>query len=108
MFCFWTYIMVIHFLKYFIGNNSEEKRFEFTVTSPSNIHFESAGPTDVVGTIIDKTGKILLTNDDGGANYNFALRKHLPPGDYILSVKHCCFGRGPFSLIVNKDSLQKN
>ena len=94
--------------KHFIGNNSEEKRFEFTVTSPSAVHFESVGPTDVVGTITNKTGKILLTNDDGGANYNFALRKHLPPGDYILSVKHCCFGRGPFSLIVNKDPLHKN
>ena len=94
--------------KHFIENNSEEKRFEFTVTSPSTIHFESAGPTDVVGTIINKTGKILLTNDDGGTNYNFALRKHLPPGDYILSVEHCCSGRGPFSLIVNKDPLHKN
>jgi hypothetical protein len=94
--------------KHFLGNNSEEKRFEFTVTSPSAVHFESVGPTDVVGTITNKTGKILLTNDDGGANYNFALRKHLPPGDYILSVKHCCFGRGPFSLIVNKDPLHKN
>ena len=48
--------------------------------------------------ILTKKGKIILSDDDSGGNYNFAIDQKLPPGDYILSVKHCCFGKGPFSL----------
>ena len=54
-----------------------------------------------------KKGKIILSDDDSGGNYNFAIHQKLPPGDYILSVKHCCFGEGPFSLTFKQDPAIK-
>ena len=56
---------------------------------------------------IEKKGKIILSDDDSGGNYNFAIRQKLPAGDYILSVKHCCFGEGPFSLTFEQDPANK-
>ena len=93
--------------KHYKINNSEEKRFKFSLTSSSNVHLKSRGPTDVVGAILTKKGKIILSDDDSGGNYNFAIRQKLPPGDYILSVKHCCFGEGPFSLTFEQDPANK-
>ena len=54
-----------------------------------------------------KKGKIILSDDDSGGNYNFAIHQKLPPGDYILSVKHCCFGEGPFSLTFEQEPANK-
>ena len=93
--------------KHYKISNSEEKRFKFSLTSSSTVHLNSRGPTDVVGAILTKKGKIILSDDDSGANYNFAIRHKLPPGDYILSVKHCCFGEGPFSLTFEQDPANK-
>ena len=56
---------------------------------------------------IEKKGKIILSDDDSGGNYNFAIHQKLPPGDYILSVTHCCFGEGPFSLTFEQDPANK-
>ena len=93
--------------KHYKISNSEEKRFKFSLTSSSTVHLNSRGPTDVVGAILTKKGKIILSDDDSGGNYNFAIRQKLPPGDYILSVKHCCFGEGPFSLTFEQDPANK-
>ena len=93
--------------KHYKINNSEEKRFKFSLTSSSTVHLKSRGPTDVVGAILTKKGKIILSDDDSGGNYNFAIRQKLPPGDYILNVKHCCFGEGPFSLTFEQDPANK-
>ena len=93
--------------KHYKLNNSEEKRFKFSLTSSSTVHLKSRGPTDVVGAILTKKGKIILSDDDSGGNYNFAIHQKLPPGDYILSVKHCCFGEGPFSLTFVQDPAIK-
>ena len=93
--------------KHYKINNSEEKRFKFSLTSSSNVHLKSRGPTDVVGAILTKKGKIILSDDDSGGNYNFAIHQKLSPGDYILSVKHCCFGEGPFSLTFEQDPANK-
>ncbi len=93
--------------KHYKISNSEEKRFKFSLTSSSTVHVNSRGPTDVVGAILTKKGKIILSDDDSGGNYNFAIHQKLPPGDYILSVKHCCFGEGPFSLTFEQDPAIK-
>ena len=93
--------------KHYKINNSEEKRFKFSLTSSSTVHLKSHGPTDVVGAILTKKGKIILSDDDSGGNYNFAIHQKLSPGDYILSVKHCCFGEGPFSLTFEQDPANK-
>ena len=93
--------------KHYKINNSEEKRFKFSLTSSSNVHLKSRGPTDVVGAILTKKGEIILSDDDSGGNYNFAIHQKLSPGDYILSVKHCCFGEGPFSLTFEQDPANK-
>jgi hypothetical protein len=93
--------------KHYKINNSEEKRFKFSLTSSSTVHLKSRGPTDVVGAILTKKGKIILSDDDSGGNYNFAIHQKLSPGDYILSVKHCCFGEGPFSLTFEQDPANK-
>ena len=93
--------------KHYKIDNSEEKRFKFSLTSSSTVHLKSHGPTDVAGAILTKKGKIILSDDDSGGNYNFAIRQKLPPGDYILNVKHCCFGEGPFSLTFEQDPANK-
>ena len=93
--------------KHYKINNAEEKRFKFSLTSSSTVRLRSRGPTDVVGAIFTKKGKIILSDDDSGRNYNFAIHQKLPPGDYILSVRHCCFGEGPFSLTFDQDPANK-
>jgi len=93
--------------KHYKISNSEEKRFKFSLTSSSTVRLKSRGPTDVVGAIFTKKGKIILSDDDSGRNYNFAIHQKLPPGDYILSVRHCCFGEGPFSLTFDQDPANK-
>ena len=93
--------------KHYKINNAEEKRFKFSLTSSSTVRLKSRGPTDVVGAIFTKKGKIILSDDDSGRNYNFAIHQKLPPGDYILSVRHCCFGEGPFSLTFDQDPANK-
>ena len=94
--------------KHYKINNAEEKRFKFSLTSSSTVRLKSRGPTDVVGAIFTKKGEIILSDDDSGRNYNFAIHQKLPPGDYILSVRHCCFGEGPFSLTFDQDPANKN
>lgn len=94
--------------KHFKIDNSEEKRFKFSLTSSSLVHLKSRGPTDVVGAILTEKGKIILFDDDSGGNYNFSMRQKLAPGDYILSVKHCCFGEGPFSLTFDQEPVGKD
>ena len=93
--------------KHYKINNAEEKRFKFSLTSSSTVRLKSRGPTDVVGAIFTKKGEIILSDDDSGRNYNFAIHQKLPPGDYILSVRHCCFGEGPFSLTFDQDPANK-
>ena len=92
--------------KHYKINNSEEKRFKFSLTSSSTVHLKSRGPTDVVGAILTKKGKIILSTMIAEETI-ICYPSKLPPGDYILSVKHCCFGEGPFSLTFEQDPANK-
>ena len=44
--------------------------------------------------------KVLARDDDGGGGYNFALERTLPPGEYLLKVRHCCAGVGTFEKLM--------
>ena len=81
-----------------IERRGEVKRFPLKLTSPSNLHFQSKGPTDLVGSLIDAKGNLISSDDDSGLGYNFSFKVRLKPGNYFLKIRHCCSGKGPFKL----------
>ncbi|MBH67376.1 MAG: hypothetical protein CMM58_03395 [Rhodospirillaceae bacterium] len=85
-----------------IKNSGGAKRFKILLPSSTHLHIRSEGPTDLIGFLTDSKGKVISIDDDSGLGYNFALQAKLTSGNYVLTVKHCCAGTGPFKLKIDK------
>ena len=72
--------------------------FSLNVTSAGMLAVNSRGSSDVSARLLDRRGNAIASNDDGGGGYNFALRAPVSPGQYLLSVKHCCGGGGNYHI----------
>ncbi|MDP1671210.1 MAG: hypothetical protein Q8L63_03885, partial [Alphaproteobacteria bacterium] len=54
------------------------------------------GSSDVAARLLDSHGNTIARNDDGGGGYNFGMQTRVSPGNYLLSVEHCCGGTGNY------------
>lgn len=72
--------------------------FRIELAQNGSLSISSDGPTDLVGELRDAEGRLIASNDDGGARYNFRLETPVAAGTYYLSVTHCCGGTGSYSL----------
>ena len=88
-----------------IDKSGEIKRYDLHLNSQTQFQLSSKGPSDLIGTILDKTGAIIHTDDDSGKGYNFALNQRLKAGDYFVEIRHCCAGTGSFKLKMQTSSF---
>ena len=71
-----------------IGAPGEEDRYQFMLTSASNLTIETSGPSDTVLYIAgpDNPQRLHSTNDDGGENFNARISMRFTPGVYQIYV----------------------
>ena len=81
-----------------IDTSGEIKRYNLHLKNQTKFQLFSKGPSDLIGTILDKTGAIIHTDDDSGKGYNFSLNQKLKAGNYFVEIQHCCAGTGSFKL----------
>ena len=80
--------------------------FRFEVGAPGVVRVETAGETDVVGTLVSADGAISLTDDDSGPAANFLIRAKLPAGTYFVAVRGFAgAATGAYSLDVSVAAL---
>ncbi|MFV0472918.1 MAG: hypothetical protein ACK5MQ_01550, partial [Pikeienuella sp.] len=75
-----------------------EARIPVEVTEAGAIEFASHTETDLAARLLDKDGKTIAGDDDGGAGYGFSIEARLEPGRYFLSLSHCCGGGGGYEV----------
>ena len=88
-----------------IDTSGEIKRYNLHLNNQTQFQLFSKGPSDLIGTILDKTGAVIHTDDDSGKGYNFALNQKLKAGDYFVEIQHCCAGTGSFKLEIKTSSV---
>lgn len=72
--------------------------FSLRVIEPGMLVVNSRGSSDVRARLLDSRGNPVVSNDDGGAGYNFGMQTPVNPGNYLLSVEHCCGGGGNYRI----------
>ncbi len=68
------------------GVHGDEDYFRFEVAASSTVVMESGGSLDVVGTLFNDGGRIIVQNDDGSGFPNFRIERTLDPGTYFFRV----------------------
>ena len=81
-----------------LQNPADVDYFRFEVTERGVVRLETAGGTDVVGTLASEDGSFSVTDDDSGAAANFQLVAKLDPGVYFVAVTGFFGATGPYSL----------
>lgn len=82
----------------------EVNYFKINLKKAGTLNLESFGNTDTTSTLLDKTGKALVSADTGGSGKNFKLNYPANPAIYYLAVKHAkAAGIGAYQV---KASLQ--
>jgi len=81
-----------------IGAGHDIDMFTLRVTTPGVLSVTSRGSSDVAARLLDSHGNPVAGNDDGGTGYNFELNTAVNPGNYLLSVQHCCGGNGNYQI----------
>ncbi|MYE23595.1 MAG: hypothetical protein F4Y01_06585, partial [Gammaproteobacteria bacterium] len=69
-----------------IAGDDDVDVFRIDLAGSATVVFETAGPTDTVGTLRDGAGTELATADTGGPAMNFSISRELAPGPYYLEV----------------------
>ncbi|MEQ9640008.1 MAG: PPC domain-containing protein [Alphaproteobacteria bacterium] len=77
---------------------SDTDVYAVTVTQGGTLVVTSSGGSDVVGAILNASGAVLASNDDGGSWYNFRVAQDVAPGTYYVRVRHCCGGTGSYQI----------
>lgn len=72
--------------------------YAVTVSQGGTLVVTSSGGSDVVGAILNASGTVLASNDDGGGWYNFRVAQDVAPGTYYVRVQHCCGGTGSYQI----------
>lgn len=81
-----------------IGTANDVDMFSLRVSEPGMLTVHSGGSSDVTAKLTDARGNPVASNDDGGAGYNFGMQTPVNPGNYLLSVQHCCGGNGKYQI----------
>lgn len=84
-----------------IGHAGDLDFFSFTLTESTSMQLYSTGSVDVVGALLDDTGAVLSSNDDGGAGYNFSIIQSLSAGTYYVQVSPYSSGTGDYTLFLS-------
>ncbi|MEQ1890634.1 MAG: hypothetical protein ABL951_15880, partial [Alphaproteobacteria bacterium] len=81
-----------------IGTGNDVDMFALRITEPGLLALRSHGSSDVIARLTDSRGNPVASNDDGGDGYNFGIHTMVNPGNYLLSVQHCCGGNGKYQI----------
>lgn len=72
--------------------------FSVRVSAAGTLSLRSLGSSDVTAYLQDQRGNRITGNDDDGTGYNFKMQTPVQPGNYLLSVQHCCGGSGNYRI----------
>jgi hypothetical protein len=72
--------------------------FVFTLTAPRTVLLTTTGEVDTFGSLYDRHGQRLKTDDDGGDDGNFRMVKPLAPGTYFVRIEGSYGAEGPYGL----------
>ena len=72
--------------------------FRFEVDAERSVTIETSGGLDTVGTLYDGSGRSLATDDDGGTDYNFRIRRTLSAGTHYVRVESYGSDTGAYTL----------
>jgi len=64
----------------------DDDLFTFVLEELRTVRIETTGSTDTFGSLYDRDGNRLRTDDDGGSDTNFRIVKTLSPGAYSVRV----------------------
>lgn len=73
-------------------------RIPVNVAETGRVSFSSAPGADFAATLETEAGAPVASDDDSGDGYGFAFSADLQPGNYFLSLNHCCGGGGAYDV----------
>ena len=83
-----------------IESAGDEDTYRITVSSPGRLTVHTTGVTDTFGELLDASGNVLGSDDDGGSDTNFRLTWPVSPGTYYVRVRHFADdGTGDYAVI---------
>ena len=76
----------------------EADQFFIEISSSGSLVVYTTGSTDTYGSILDSSGNVLASNDDGGEGLNFQVSTSVSAGTYYIAVD--AYGSGDYTLHV--------
>jgi len=92
-----------------IETGSDTDMFAITLPTDMTIFITSTGTLDTIGTLYDKDGTVIASNDDyidESNDLNFGIRQHLQKGKYFISVDS--YGSATGSYVLHLFSKENN
>lgn len=80
------------------ATDDDEDFFTFVLASQRTVEIESTGSVDTFGSLYDKQGTLIATDDDAGSGDNFRLVKNLAGGRYFVRVEGVSGAEGSYGL----------
>lgn len=80
------------------ATDDDDDFFTFVLGSQKTVEIESSGSVDTFGSLYDKQGTLIATDDDEGSGSNFRLVKNLTAGRYFVRVEGVDAGEGSYGL----------
>ncbi|MFL5335236.1 MAG: peptidase, partial [Geminicoccaceae bacterium] len=79
-----------------IGAPGEEDQFGFAVTEAGSHVVETGGNADLIMKLFgpDSPTALLAEDDDSGPGLNPKIARALPPGEYLVQIRHYSAGSG--------------
>ena len=83
-----------------IESVGDEDTYRITVSSSGRLTVHTTGVTDTFGELLDASGNVLVSDDDGGTDTNFRLTRPVSLGTYYVRVRHFADdGTGDYAVI---------
>ena len=74
--------------------------FRVALDRPGRLQVYTSGPTDTFGRVVDRFGRVLAENDDGGDRLNFRIERDVSPNTWYIHVRGYSGALGPYTLHV--------